>query len=101
MPWITPRAKAIFERIASALESSLLVLRPEADPRKVSLAVRSSAGVFSQILRAVSPEIRELHDNQSWWGRQNMHDSDDDESMNRRNSYIWGRDGRPSIVACR
>jgi uncharacterized phage protein gp47/JayE len=99
MPWITPRAKAIFERIASALETSLLVLRPDADPRKVSLAVRSSAGVFSQILRAISPEIRELHDHQSWWGRQYMPDSADDESMIRRHSSIWGVDGRPAIVA--
>ncbi|EHS51483.1 Baseplate J family protein [Rhizobium sp. PDO1-076] len=99
MPWIIPRAKSIFERIASALEGNILVLRPDADPRKVSLAVRSKSGVFSQILRAVAPEIREVHDHQAWWARQYMPDSADDETYIRRHSSVWGVDGRPAILA--
>jgi uncharacterized phage protein gp47/JayE len=99
MVWPISRARAIFERIAAGIEAGILLVRPDADPRKLSRAVRNREGVFSQVIGAVAPEIRELHDHQAWWGRQYMPDSADDESMIRRHAGIWGVDGRGPIGA--
>jgi uncharacterized phage protein gp47/JayE len=99
MVWPISRAQAIFERIAAGIEAGILAIRPDADPRKLSRAVRDRFGVFSQIIRAVAPEIRELHDHQAWWGRQYMPDSADDENMIQRHAGIWGVDGRGPIAA--
>ncbi len=97
--WPIPRARAIFDRIAAALEAGILSIRPDGDPVKLSMAVRGAQGVFSQIIRAIAPEIRELHDHQAWWGRQYMPDSADDEAMIRRHASIWGVDGRGALIA--
>lgn len=99
MPWPIPLARSIFGRIASTIEAGILRIRPEADPRKVSMAVRDENGVFSQVMRAVAPEIRELHDHQAWWGRQYMPDSADDDAIISRHAGIWGVDGREAIRA--
>lgn len=97
--WPIPRARAIFDRIAAALEAGILAIRPYADPIKLSMAVRGAQGVFSQIIRAVAAEIRELHDHLAWWARQYMPDSADDEAMIRRHANIWGADGRGALTA--
>jgi uncharacterized phage protein gp47/JayE len=97
--WPIPRARSIFDRIAAALEAGILLIRPDGDPVKLSMAVRGAQGVFSQIIRAIAPEIRELHDHQAWWGRQYMPDSADDEAMIRRHASIWGVDGRGALTA--
>uniref|UniRef100_A0A7C1T7T5 Baseplate J/gp47 family protein n=1 Tax=Agrobacterium albertimagni TaxID=147266 RepID=A0A7C1T7T5_9HYPH len=99
MVWPIPRAQAIFERIAAGVEAGILAIRPDADPRKLSRAVRDRFGVFFQVFASVSPEIRELHDHQAWWARQYMPDSADDETMIRRHAGIWGVDERGTIKA--
>lgn len=99
MVWPITRAQAIFERIAAGVEAGILTIRPDADPRKLSKAVRNRFGVFFQVFSSVAPEIRELHDHQAWWARQYMPDSADDETMIRRHAGIWGVDERGTIKA--
>jgi hypothetical protein len=99
MPWPIPSAKTIAARIAASLETAILRIRPDIDPRAVSRAVRSDHGVHAQIGSAVSAEIRTVHDHQSWWGRQYMPDSADDEAMILRHANIWGTGQRQAIAA--
>lgn len=99
MPWEIPTAKAIAASMAATLEMGVLRLRPALDPLAISRAVRSARGVFAQILRAVSAELREVHDHQAWWGRQYMPDSADDEAMILRHADIWGIAPRAAIAA--
>ncbi|QRF49996.1 baseplate J/gp47 family protein [Rhizobium rosettiformans] len=99
MVWPIPRAQAIFERIAAGVEAGILTIRSDADPRKLSRAVRNRFGVFFQVFASVAPEVRELHDHIAWWARQYMPDSADDETMIRRHAGIWGVDERGAIKA--
>ncbi|WP_375588125.1 baseplate J/gp47 family protein [Hoeflea alexandrii] len=99
MPWPIPSAKTIAARIAASLETAILRIRPDIDPRAVSRAVRSDHGVHAQIGSAVSAEIRTVHDHQAWWGRQYMPDSADDEAMILRHANIWGTGQRQAIAA--
>jgi hypothetical protein len=89
MPWPVPTAKQIAATIAGSLEAGLLRIRPDAPPEKVSLAVRSAQGVFSQLGRAFSLELREVHDHLAWWGRQYFVDTAEDEFV-LRHAAIWG-----------
>ncbi|NLS00173.1 baseplate J/gp47 family protein [Rhizobium sp. P38BS-XIX] len=88
MPWPIPKASAIAAKIAGSIEAGLLRFRPELDPRAVSRAVRSEKGVFSQIGRALSLELREAHDHIAWWGRQYFVDTAEDEFV-LRHANIW------------
>ncbi len=99
MVWPISAAKAILARMAAVAETGLLALRPDADVRAVSRAVRTPRGVFAQLFGAVAPEIREVHDHQAWWGRQYMPDSADDEEMILRHANIWGTEQRGAIKA--
>lgn len=99
MVWPIPTAKSIFARIAASAETGILAIRPEADVKAVSRAVRSAKGVFSQLWSAVAPEIRSIHDHVAWWGRQYMPDSADDEAMILRHAAIWGIEQRPAAKA--
>ncbi len=89
MPWPIPTAKSIAAKIAGSLEVALLRIRPGADPADVSRAVRSAYGVFSQIGRAFSLELREVHDHLAWWGRQYFPDTAEEEFI-FRHAGIWG-----------
>lgn len=99
MVWPIPSAKSIFAKFAASLEVAILRVRPDLDPKKLSLAVRSEVGAFSQIGRAFAAELREAHDHQAWWGRQYMPDSADDEAMILRHANIWGTGQREAITA--
>ncbi len=99
MVWPISSAKAILARMAAVAEIGLLAIRPDADVRAVSRAVRTPRGVFAQLFGAVAPEIREVHDHQAWWGRQYMPDSADDEEMILRHANIWGTEQRGAIKA--
>lgn len=103
MPWTIPTAKAIFGRMASAMEQNLILLTAEkglaTSAAKISLAVRSAQGVISNLLAPIAGEIRSLHDHQAWWGRQYMPDSADDEEMILRHASIWGVEGRAAVKA--
>ncbi len=88
MPWPIPKASVITAKIAGSIEAGLLRIRPWLDPRAVSRAVRSEKGVFSQVGRAVSLELREIHDHIAWWGRQYFVDTAEDEFV-LRHANIW------------
>ncbi|ARQ59178.1 Baseplate J family protein [Rhizobium sophoriradicis] len=98
MPWPIPTAKAIAAKIAGSLEVALLRIRPGADPADVSRAVRSAYGVFSQIGRAFSLELREVHDHLAWWGRQYFPDTAEEEFI-FRHAGIWGVEQRGATKA--
>ncbi|WP_160009754.1 baseplate J/gp47 family protein [Rhizobium sp. 18055] len=98
MPWPVPTAKQIAAKIAGSLEAGLLRIRPDAAPAKVSLAVRSAQGVFSQLGRAFSLELREVHDHLAWWGRQYFVDTAEDEFV-LRHAAIWGVEQRAATKA--
>ncbi|PCI03843.1 MAG: Baseplate J family protein [Hyphomicrobiales bacterium] len=98
MPWPIPPAKEIAARIAGTLESGLQIIKPLVDPLAISRAVRSARGVFAQIIRAVSLEIRQLHDHLSWWARQWFPDTAEDEFI-LRHAGIWGVPRRAATKA--
>ncbi|PDT05695.1 Baseplate J family protein [Rhizobium chutanense] len=98
MVWPIPTAKAIAAKIAGSLEAAILRIRPDANPVDVSRAVRSARGVFAQISRAFSLELREAHDHLAWWGRQYFPDTAEDEFI-FRHAGIWGVDQRSAIKA--
>lgn len=98
MPWPVPFAKTIAERIASAMEYSISVVRPLVDPLAISRAVRSARGMLAIICRAVALEVREIHDHVAWWGRQYFVDTAEDENV-QRHANIWGVSARPATFA--
>ena len=98
MPRIVPSAKQIAARVASTIETVILKIRPKADPRKVSKAVRSAQGMIALLIRAVSNELREVHDHLSWWGRMYFPDTAKGEFIPRHAS-IWGVELRPATKA--
>lgn len=98
MAWPVPTAKAIAAKIAGTLEAAILTVRPNVDPFKLSLAVRSAQGVFAQIIRAISLELREVHDHLAWWGRQYFVDTAEDEFV-LRHASIWGVEQRAATKA--
>ncbi|MCQ9148164.1 baseplate J/gp47 family protein [Ochrobactrum sp. BTU2] len=98
MPWPVPSAKTIAERIASAMEFSISVVRPLVDPLAISRAVRSARGTLAMISRAVALEAREIHDHVAWWGRQYFVDTAEDEFV-QRHADIWGIVARPATFA--
>ncbi|TAZ95900.1 Baseplate J family protein [Rhizobium ruizarguesonis] len=98
MSWPIPTAKTIAAKIAGSLEAAILRIRPDADPVDVSRAVRSARGVFSQIGRAFSLELREAHDHLAWWGRQYFPDTAEEEYI-LRHAGIWGVEQRGAIKA--
>lgn len=99
MVWKIPAASKIFARLAAAAETGILAIRPDADIKAVSRAVRSEKGMFAQLFAPISAEIREMHDHQAWWGRQYMPDSADDEAIILRHANIWGVQQREAIKA--
>lgn len=98
MPWPVPSAKTIAERIASAMEFSISIVRPLVDPLAISRAVRSARGMLAMISRAVALEAREIHDHVAWWGRQYFVDTAEDEFV-QRHADIWGIVARPATFA--
>ncbi|MRN48685.1 AAA family ATPase [Brucella sp. 10RB9214] len=98
MPWPVPSAKTIAERIASAMEFSISVVRPLVDPLAISRAVRSARGMLAMISRAVALEAREIHDHVAWWGRQYFVDTAEDEFV-QRHADIYGIVARPATFA--
>lgn len=102
MVWSIPTARQIADRLASALEAGLLAAAAAKatviDPIKLSLAVRSSRGVFAQITRATALELREVHDHVAWGARQVFPDICDDDIVPEHGS-IWGVERRAAISA--
>jgi uncharacterized phage protein gp47/JayE len=98
MAWPVPTAKEIASKIAGSLEAGLLRIRPDLDAAAVSRAVRSVKGVFAQIGRAFSLELREVHDHLAWWGRQYFPDTAEEEFV-LRHAAIWGVAQRGAIKA--
>lgn len=98
MPWPVPSAKTIAERIASAMEFSISVVRPLVDPLAISRAVRSARGMLAMIGRAVALEAREIHDHVAWWGRQYFVDTAEDEFV-QRHADIYGIVARTATFA--
>lgn len=98
MPWPIPTAKSIAAKIAGTLEAAILRIRPDADPVDVSRAVRSARGVFAQLSRAFSLELREAHDHLGWWGRQYFPDTAEEEYI-LRHASIWGVEQRGATKA--
>ncbi|ANM05220.1 Mu-like prophage baseplate assembly J-like protein [Rhizobium phaseoli] len=98
MPWPIPTAKVIAAKIAGTIEAGILRLRPDADAAAVSRAVRSVRGVFAQIGRAFSLELREVHDHLAWWGRQYFPDTAEEEYV-LRHAAIWGVEQRGATNA--
>ncbi|MDR6102803.1 putative phage protein gp47/JayE [Agrobacterium larrymoorei] len=99
MAWPIPSAKTIFLKMGAALETAIIRLRPDADPIDLSRAIYSARGVFSQILRAIAPELREVHDHQAYWARQYMPDTADAEDAILSHSSIWGVPQRGALKA--
>lgn len=98
MAWPIPAARTIAAKLAATMETGLLVIRPTLDPVALSRAVRSARGVFAQIFRALSLELREVHDHVSWWGRQYFVDTAEDEFV-LRHADIYGIAQRPAAAA--
>lgn len=98
MPWPVPSAKTVAERIASAMEFSISLVKPLVDPLAISRAVRSARGMLAMIGRAVALEVREIHDHVAWWGRQYFVDTAEDEFV-QRHADIWGIVARPATYA--
>ncbi|MBB3947205.1 putative phage protein gp47/JayE [Rhizobium skierniewicense] len=99
MVWPIDTAKTIFLRMGARLETAVLRIRSDIDPIDLSRAVYSARGMFSQILRAIAPEIREVQDHQAYWGRQYMPDSADAEEAILSHSSIWGVPQRGALKA--
>lgn len=98
MAWPVRSAAQIAERIAGGLEVAITRIRPLVDPVALSRAVRSARGMLAAIGRAVSLEIREVHDHVAWWGRQYFVDTAEEEFV-YRHSGIWGIEPRPATTA--
>jgi uncharacterized phage protein gp47/JayE len=98
MAWPVPTAKELASKIAGSLEAGLLRIRPDLDAAAVSRAVRSVKGVFAQIGRAFSLELREVHDHLAWWGRQYFVDTAEEEFV-LRHASIWGVQQRAATKA--
>ncbi|KAB2772180.1 baseplate J/gp47 family protein [Brucella anthropi] len=98
MPWPVNSAKTIAERIASAMEFSISLVKPLVDPLAISRAVRSARGMLAMIGRAVALEVREIHDHVAWWGRMYFVDTAEDEFVDRH-ANIWGIAARPATYA--
>ncbi|MBN9232779.1 baseplate J/gp47 family protein [Terribium terrae] len=98
MAWQIPRTSAIAERIAGALETLILAVRPNIDPIALSRAVRSPRGMFAILGRAVAMEMRGIHDHIAWWSRQYFPDTAEDEFADRHAS-IWGVEKRLATFA--
>lgn len=99
MVWPISSAKDIFLRMGARLETALLRIKSDADPYDLSRAVYSAEGMFSNILRTVAPEVREVHDHQAYWARQYMPDSADAEEAIFSHASIWGVDQRGALKA--
>lgn len=98
MAWPIPTAKTIAAKLAATMEAGLLIINPMLDQVALSRAVRSARGVFAQIFRAISLELREVHDHVSWWGRQYFVDTAEDEFV-LRHADIYGIVQRPAAPA--
>lgn len=98
MAWPIPTAKTIAAKLAATMEAGLLIINPLLDQVALSRAVRSARGVFAQIFRAISLELREVHDHVSWWGRQYFVDTAEDEFV-LRHADIYGVVQRPAAAA--
>tara|TARA_R110002020_G_scaffold212759_9_gene419407 strand:- start:2293 stop:3435 length:1143 start_codon:yes stop_codon:yes gene_type:complete len=98
MAWPGRTAAQIAERIAGGLEVAISRIRPMLDPVALSRAVRSARGMLAMIGRAVSLELREVHDHITWWGRQYFVDTAEDEFV-YRHAGIWGITPRPATTA--
>ena len=98
MPWPVNSAKTIAERIASAMEFSISLVKPLVDPLAISRAVRSARGMLAMIGRAVALEVREIHDHVAWWGRMYFIDTAEDEFVDRH-ANIWGIAARPATYS--
>jgi uncharacterized phage protein gp47/JayE len=98
MPWPIPTAKAIAESMASTLEAAIVRIKPLIDLAALSRAVRSEKGMFAQIIRAVSLEVREAHDHIGYWSRQYFADTAEEE-MVLRHAAMWGVDQRQATRA--
>jgi uncharacterized phage protein gp47/JayE len=98
MPWPIPTAKDIAAKIAGSIEAGILRIRPDADAAAVSRGVRKTAGVWAQLARAFSLELREAHDHLAWWGRQYFPDTAEEEFV-LRHASIWGVEQRGATKA--
>jgi uncharacterized phage protein gp47/JayE len=98
MPWPIPTAKEIAAKIAGSIEAGILRIRTDADAAAVSRAVRKKAGVWAQLTRAFSLELREAHDHLAWWGRQYFPDTAEEEFV-LRHASIWGVEQRGATKA--
>lgn len=98
MPWPIPTAKEIAAKIAGSVEAGILRMRPDADAAAVSRGVRKTKGMWAQLGRAFSLELREAHDHLAWWGRQYFPDTAEEEYV-LRHASIWGIEQRGKTKA--
>lgn len=102
MAWRVPTASQIAERMAGFLETALTKAAALKgvllDPAKLSFAVRSTRGVFAQLLRAVALELRSVHDHIAYRGRQIFIDQCDDENV-AVHAGIWNVVRRDPVKA--
>lgn len=98
MPWPIPTAKDIAAKIAGSVEAGILRMRPDADAAAVSRGVRKTKGMWAQLGRAFSLELREAHDHLAWWGRQYFPDTAEEEFV-LRHASIWGIEQRGKTKA--
>jgi len=100
MPWPIPPADELASRYAGRLEASLVKVKVNfnIDPMAISRAVRSEKGVFSQLGRVTSLEVREVHDHVAWWGRMYFPDTAEEE-FTIRHGDIWGVKKRGATIA--
>jgi uncharacterized phage protein gp47/JayE len=98
MPWPIPTAKNIAAKIAGSVEAGILRIRPDADAAAVSRGVRKKEGMWAQLGRAFSLELREAHDHLAWWGRQYFPDTAEEEFV-LRHASIWGIEQRGKTKA--
>lgn len=98
MPWPIPTAKQIAAKIAGSIEAGILRIRPDADAAAVSRGVRKKEGMWAQLSRSFSLELREAHDHLAWWGRQYFPDTAEEEFV-LRHASIWGVEQRGATKA--
>ena len=97
MPWPVDRPTTIAARMASVLEIALRSLYPLIDPALISRAVRTVRGVFAQVLRVFSLELREVQDHLRWWSLEWFPDTATEQTL--RHASIWGVEQRPPTLA--
>ncbi|MDI4664723.1 baseplate J/gp47 family protein [Xanthobacter autotrophicus] len=98
MPFPLPTPDDIARQMEASAEASLRKARPDADPRAIARAVRSSRGYVAAIIRATVLTVYTCHLHLRWWGDQYFPDTAELEQL-LRHADIWGVTQRPATKA--